>query len=208
MLIHLHFSDETMGTLSQRATEAVGGLDLPWRFAPRGDYDPEHNPSGLISFGTAENALVTDQLKEFTDRNVTISHEDFLYRGSHAGGSRFPLALAAHLNEYLTPHSPITPDMIQCVGAATAMHDILAWGVADPGDGVLTSRPVYGRFELDFGNKSQVRVVYSDNKTEDAFQDNIVDKFEEALMRSKKAGIHVKMVLIVNPHNPLVLPET
>lgn len=93
--------------------------------------------------------------------------------------------------------------MIQCVGAATAMHDILAWGVADPGDGVLTSRPVYGRFELDFGNKSQVRVVYSDNKTEDAFQDNIVDKFEEALMRSKKAGIHVKMVLIVNPHNPL-----
>jgi len=55
MLIHLHFSDETMGTLSQRATEAVGGLDLPWRFAPRGDYDPDHNPSGLISFGTAEN---------------------------------------------------------------------------------------------------------------------------------------------------------
>ncbi|RBR17057.1 uncharacterized protein FIESC28_06559 [Fusarium coffeatum] len=192
-----------MGTLSQRATEAVGGLDLPWRFAPRGDYDPDHNPSGLVSFGTAENALVTDQLKEFTDQNVTISHEDFLYRGSHAGGSRFPSALAAHLNEYLTPHSPITPDMIQCVGAATAMHDILAWGVADPGDGVLTSRPVYGRFELDFGNKSQVRVVYSDNKTKNAFQDNIVDKFEEALMRSKKAGIHVKMVLIVNPHNPL-----
>jgi bifunctional pyridoxal-dependent enzyme with beta-cystathionase and maltose regulon repressor activities len=93
--------------------------------------------------------------------------------------------------------------MIQCVGAATAMHDILAWGVADPGDGVLTSRPVYGRFELDFGNKSQVRVVYSDNKTEEAFQDDIVEKFEEALMRSKKAGIHVKMVLIINPHNPL-----
>lgn len=55
MLIHLHFSDETMGALSQRATEAVGGLDLPWRFAPRGDYDPDHNPTGLISFGTAEN---------------------------------------------------------------------------------------------------------------------------------------------------------
>lgn len=134
---------------------------------------------------------------------VIISNEDFLYRGSHAGGSRFPKALAAHLNEYLTPSTPITPDMIRCVGAATAMHDILAWGVADPGDGVLTSRPVYGRFELDFGNKSQARVVYSNNKTKEAFQDDIVDHFEEALVRSRKAGIHVKMVLIVNPHNPL-----
>jgi hypothetical protein len=43
-----------MGFLSQRATEAVGGLDLPWRFAPKGDYDADHNPNGLISFGTAE----------------------------------------------------------------------------------------------------------------------------------------------------------
>ncbi|KAM0087091.1 hypothetical protein ACKRZS_000629 [Fusarium odoratissimum] len=192
-----------MGFLSQRAIEAVGGLDLPWRFAPRGDYDADHNPNGLISFGTAEHALVTEELKEFTDKNVTISHDDFLYRGSHAGGPRFPKALAAHLNEYFQPYSPVTPDMIRCVGAATAMHDILAWGVADPGDGVLTSRPVYGRFELDFGNMSQVRVVYSNNKIEEAFQGDIVEKFEEALLRSRKAGVNVKMVLTVNPHNPL-----
>ncbi|RBQ69970.1 hypothetical protein FVER14953_04003 [Fusarium verticillioides] len=203
MLINLDFSDANMGFLSQRATEAVGGLDLPWRFAPRGDYDADHNPNGLISFGTAEHALVTEDLKEFTDKNVVISHEDFLYRGSHAGGSRFPKALAAHLNEYLQPYSPVTPHMIRCVGAATAMHDILAWGIADPGDGVLASRPVYGRFELDFGNMSQVRVVYSNNTIEEAFQDDIVEKFEEALLRSRKAGVNVKMVLIVNPHNPL-----
>ncbi|EXA00359.1 hypothetical protein FOWG_00617 [Fusarium oxysporum f. sp. lycopersici MN25] len=203
MLIHLNLSAAKMGFLSQRAIEAVGGLDLPWRFAPRGDYDADHNPNGLISFGTAEHALVTEELKEFTDKNVTISHDDFLYRGSHAGGPRFPKALAAHLNEYFQPYSPVTPDMIRCVGAATAMHDILAWGVADPGDGVLTSRPVYGRFELDFGNMSQVRVVYSNNKIEEAFQGDIVEKFEEALLRSRKAGVNVKMVLIVNPHNPL-----
>lgn len=93
--------------------------------------------------------------------------------------------------------------MIQVVGAATAMHDILAWGVANPHDGVLTSRPVYGRFELDFGNKSQVRVVYASTEAENSFQDDVVEKFEEALIRSRKAGINVKMLLIVNPHNPL-----
>ncbi|KAM5348795.1 hypothetical protein ACJ41O_008618 [Fusarium nematophilum] len=203
MLIHLHFSDEMADSLSRRATEAVGGLDLPWRFAPRADYHPDDNPSGLISFGTAENALVTEELKEFVDKNVTISLDDFLYRGSHAGGPRFPKALAVHLNEYLQPHSPIAPEMIQCVGAATAMHDILAWGVANPGDGILTSRPVYGRFELDFGNKSQVRVVYAETDARNAFQDDVVERFEEALVRSRNTGVNVKMVLIVNPHNPL-----
>ncbi|KAJ4250463.1 hypothetical protein NW757_007294 [Fusarium falciforme] len=203
MLIHLHFADEMANPLSRRATEAVGGLDLPWRFAPRGDYHPDNNPEGLISFATAENALVTQELKQFVDENVTFSLDDFLYRGSHAGGPRFPKALAVHLNEYLQPHDPITPDMIQVVGAATAMHDILAWGVADPYDGVLTSRPVYGRFELDFGNKSQVRVVYASTEAENSFQDDVVEKFEEALIRSRKAGINVKMLLIVNPHNPL-----
>ncbi|KAH6959123.1 pyridoxal phosphate-dependent transferase [Fusarium avenaceum] len=203
MLIHLQFSQEMTGSLSRRASEAISGLDLPWRYALRATYDPEHNPSGLISFGLAENALVTKEVKEFVDKNVTISTEDFLYRGSHAGGPRFPRALAVHLNEYLHPHFPITPDMVQCVGAATAMHDILAWAVADPGDAVLASRPIYGRFEVDFGNKSQVSVVYSNNKTEEAFHDDIVEKFEDALLRYQKAGVHIKMVLIVNPNNPL-----
>ncbi|KAM5377331.1 hypothetical protein ACJZ2D_005150 [Fusarium nematophilum] len=136
-------------------------------------------------------------------RRATEAVDDFLYRGSHAGGPRFPKALAVHLNEYLQPHSPIAPEMIQCVGAATAMHDILAWGVANPGDGILTSRPVYGRFELDFGNKSQVRVVYAETDARNAFQDDVVERFEEALVRSRNTGVNVKMVLIVNPHNPL-----
>ncbi|KAL6404860.1 hypothetical protein AUP68_11692 [Ilyonectria robusta] len=189
--------------LSQRATQTVRTLDLPWRFAPRAQYDPDNNPSGIISFATAENALVTDDVVDFAKKHATISAEHFLYRGTQAGGIRFPRALAAHLNEYLQPHAPITPDMIQCVGAATAMHDILAWSVADPGDGVLTSRPVYGRFELDFGNKSQARIVYADTDAENCFDETVVERFEEALERSNVEGVKVKMVLIVNPNNPL-----
>ncbi|KAK7433176.1 hypothetical protein QQZ08_000107 [Neonectria magnoliae] len=191
------------GLLSKRATETVDALDVPWRFAPRGEYDPESNPSGLISFATAENALVTDDVVAFANKHTTLSPESLLYRGSTAGGPRFPAALAAHLNEYLAPHTPIAADAVQCVGAATAMHDVLAWAVADPGDAVLTSRPVYGRFELDFGNKSRVRVVYADSDAEDCFDEGVVGRFEEALRRARGEGVEVKMVLIVNPNNPL-----
>ncbi|KPM41988.1 hypothetical protein AK830_g4599 [Neonectria ditissima] len=132
-----------------------------------------------------------------------LSADSLLYRGSVAGGPRFPQALATHLNEYLAPHTPIAAASVQCVGAATAMHDILAWAVADAGDAVLTSRPVYGRFELDFGNKAQVRVVYADTHPEDCFDESVVERFEEALRRSRAEGVEVKMVLIVNPNNPL-----
>ncbi|CAM1506360.1 Fc.00g060010.m01.CDS01 [Cosmosporella sp. VM-42] len=189
--------------LSSRATETVAGLNTPWRFAPRATYDPDKNQDGIISFATAENVLITDEIESFVKENVVFSSEHFLYRGSHGGGPRFPNALATHLNEYLNPHEPITADMIQCVGAATAMHDILAWGVADPGDGFLTSRPVYGRFELDFGNKSQVKVIYADTDAEGCLDADVVQKFEKALVRSNAAGVRIRAVFIVNPNNPL-----
>ncbi|KAF7550486.1 hypothetical protein G7046_g8001 [Stylonectria norvegica] len=200
------------GLLSERATETVASLDRAWRFAPRGQYDPVHNRSGLVSFATAENVLVTKEVETFVNKNtvtykrqtqVTISAKDLLYHGSHGGGSRFPDALATHLNEYMYPHTPITGDMIQCVGAATAMHDILAWGVADPDDGFLTSRPVYGRLELDFGNKSQVKVVYADTSAMNCFDGSVIEKFEEALVKSNAAGVNIKALFVVNPNNPL-----
>lgn len=111
--------------------------------------------------------------------------------------------MAVHLNEYLQPCEPITADDIKVTGAATPMHEILAWGLADPGDGILTSRPVYGRFELDFGNRAQVDVVYADTDAENCFDEDVVEKFEEALVRSEAQGVKIKAILIVNPHNPL-----
>lgn len=83
------------------------------------------------------------------------------------------------------------------------MHDMLAWGIANPGDGFLTSRPVYGRLELDFGNKSQARVVYADTDARNCFDEGVVHKFEETMKRSNALGVKIRAVFIVNPHNPL-----
>jgi aspartate/methionine/tyrosine aminotransferase len=107
------------------------------------------------------------------------------------------------MNEYFKPHQDVTAGDILLSSAGTAMHDILAWALANPGDGILTSRPVYGRFELDFGNKSQVKVVYADSHAENCFDEDVVDKFEKALTKSEATGTKIKALLIVNPHNPL-----
>lgn len=41
--------------ISDRASELIRALDLPWRWAPRGTYSPDENPGGLVTFATAEN---------------------------------------------------------------------------------------------------------------------------------------------------------
>lgn len=117
--------------------------------------------------------------------------------------ARFSRALANHLNEYMRPYESITADSIRVTSAATAMHDILAWGLADPGDAFLVSRPIYGRFEIDFGNKSQVKLVYADTNAETCFNVDVVEQFEKALVRSDYAAVKIRALLIVNPHNPL-----
>ncbi|EQK99772.1 Pyridoxal phosphate-dependent transferase, major region, subdomain 1 [Ophiocordyceps sinensis CO18] len=189
--------------LSKRSAATIAKQYLPWRFAPAQTYDAKTNPDGLISFGLAENKLIAGDVESFVNKAVKFESHQFSYGFSSAGGRRFPAALAVHLNEYLQPCEPITADDIKVTGAATPMHEILAWGLADPGDGILTSRPVYGRFELDFGNRAQVDVVYADTDAENCFDEDVVEKFEEALVRSEAQGVKIKAILIVNPHNPL-----
>lgn len=126
-----------------------------------------------------------------------------MYGYSTAGGQRFPKALAAHLNEYFHPYKPLTGDDILATGTATALHEILAFSFGDPGDGVLISRPCYGRFELDFGNKAEMPVVWADSNAENSFKPEVVTYLEEKLLQSNAAGTKIKALLIVNPHNPL-----
>ena len=126
-----------------------------------------------------------------------------MYRGSHAGGIRFPKALAVHLNEYLNPHSPLSGEDIHITNAATSLHETLAWCLADEGDKILTSRPVYGRFELDFGNRSNIKIWYADTTAEHAFDEDVVNAFETAMRAAKGSRIEIRALLLVNPHNPL-----
>jgi bifunctional pyridoxal-dependent enzyme with beta-cystathionase and maltose regulon repressor activities len=74
--------------------------------------------------------------------------------------------------------------------------------MANPGEAFLTSRPVYGNFEVDLGNMSSVKMVYADTTAHNCFGEDVVDAFEVALKRSNDAGVRVRTLLIVNPHNP------
>lgn len=135
--------------LSTRGHSNADQLDIPWRFLPTTKpYDPDNYPEGVISFATAENALVQKELEDFANK-VHIPGQAFRYAYCTGGGPQLPSAFATHMNEYFNPYKPISGTDIKVTAAATALHDILAFSLAAPGEGILTSRPYYGRFEID-----------------------------------------------------------
>lgn len=75
--------------------------------------------------------------------------------------------------------------------------------LAEPGDGILVSRPMYGRFELDYGLEAGVNIVYADTDPEEAFSSAVVDKYEIALKEAERRGQKIRAVLLVNPNNPV-----
>jgi 1-aminocyclopropane-1-carboxylate synthase len=80
---------------------------------------------------------------------------------------------------------------------------MLGYNLASRGDGILVSRPVYGRFELDYGVEAGVEMVYADTDTEEAFTPASVEKYELALDAAKESGMKIRALLLVNPHNPV-----
>lgn len=185
--------------LSPRGQANAAQLSIPWRFAKPHSYDPIINPSGLISFATAENCLIQQELHDFVSK-VPLPVAVLRYAFSTGGGPRLPTAFANHVNEYFAPSKLVRGEDVRITAAATALHDVLASSLCAEGEGVLTSRPYYGRFEIDFGNKAGVQLVPVDTDHESCFETDIVEAFERKL---KETEVRCKAVLIINPHNPL-----
>ncbi|KAJ5976205.1 hypothetical protein N7481_009912 [Penicillium waksmanii] len=175
--------------LSSRALKNVQQLERPFRFTPTPDYDPQTNPQGLISFGMAE--------------NVTFTLDSVSYRSSATINSRLPGIAAAHLDKVLSTHSPINPEHVFVADSPTSLGNILGFNLAERGEGIIVNRPVYGRFELDYGVEAGVEIVYADTTTDEAFTPNSVAKYEQALIEAEQRSIKIRAVLLVNPHNPV-----
>jgi histidinol-phosphate/aromatic aminotransferase/cobyric acid decarboxylase-like protein len=134
---------------------------------------------------------------------VTFTQDSISYRSSAPTAARLPAAAATHLNNILSPDIPIQLEHIVIADSATSLGNILGYNLAERGEGILVNRPVYGRFELDYGVEAGVEMVYADTATEEAFSPTSVDKYEQALEAARGRGMQIRAVLLVNPHNPV-----
>lgn len=71
------------------------------------------------------------------------------------GGPRLRKAMATHVNKYFNPVVPVESSNILFANGVSALCSMLGFLVGDPGDGVLLMRPIYGKFENDWGIMSE-----------------------------------------------------
>ncbi|KAL4743627.1 pyridoxal phosphate-dependent transferase [Aspergillus similis] len=188
--------------LSSRGKKKAKSFDIPWRFAVAPTYDKEANPDGIICFGMAEHGPVRADIAEYINSNVKFTTNSVCYP-SLSTLNALPAAISSHLNKYFKPVTRITPEMVVKVNGCSAAGNMLSFALAEPGDAVLVSRPVYGRFELDYGVQGGVEVVYADTDVDEIFGTACVQRYEEALEKARERGIRARALVVVNPHNPV-----
>ncbi|KAL4778805.1 pyridoxal phosphate-dependent transferase [Aspergillus varians] len=188
--------------LSSRGKKNADSYNIPWRFAVAPTYNKDTNPDGVICFGMAEHGPVRADIAEYINKKVTFDTNSVCY-GSMATENPLPAVAAAHLNRHLKPLTPIEPEMVVKASGCSAAGNMLAFALAEPGDGVLVSRPVYGRFELDYGVEAGVEIVYADTDPYEAFSLACIGKYEKALADAEARGVKIRAVVLVNPHNPV-----
>lgn len=130
---------------------------------------------------------------------VILTADSISYTMTPTTARRLPTALAAHMNRNFLPYEPINPDHVIVSSNTTAM---LGFTLGEPGDGILISRPTYGRLELDYSVEAGVEMVYAETEPEDSFLPTVIDKYEAALRDAEGRGQRICALLLVNPHNP------
>lgn len=146
-----------------------------------------------------------------TSHNVDYEHGIW-------GSEKLRIAMANHMNEYDSPHlskfkthsnryfkpfEPVDPENILFGTGCTGLCDILGYTIAEPGDGILLSRPIYQAFERDFGSRAKVKTVGVSFNGNDQFSLEAVKSYEDKLLESNASGTKIRALLICNPHNPL-----
>ncbi|KAL7941309.1 pyridoxal phosphate-dependent transferase [Trichoderma barbatum] len=166
-------------------------------------WDPDTNPSGIVSLGIAENTLMHDALSKHIHENLTLSNHAFTYGDGASGSNHLKKAMSRFLNKHLNPLTPIVPAHISVTNGCSSVVEHLSWAFANPGEGFLLGQPYYGTFIEDLTARTGAKVVTVPFHGVDPLSENAVAKYEEALKAAEAKGTKVAGLVLCNPHNPL-----
>uniref|UniRef100_A0A8H7N2C6 Aminotransferase class I/classII large domain-containing protein n=1 Tax=Bionectria ochroleuca TaxID=29856 RepID=A0A8H7N2C6_BIOOC len=166
-------------------------------------WDTTNNPSGYVSLGMAENALMQDELLKHIADNTSLRPQALTYGDGTTGSKRLKLALAQFINKHLNPHKKIDLDHITITNGCSSAIEHIAWAVGDHGDGFLITRPFFRAFIPTFGLRVDTEVVQVPCHGIDPFCVDVIQKYETRLQEAKAKGKNIAGVLLCNPHNPL-----
>ncbi|KAL7785508.1 pyridoxal phosphate-dependent transferase [Trichoderma ceciliae] len=166
-------------------------------------WDPDTNPSGIVSLGVAENRLMHDTLSKHIHENLALTNHAFTYGDGASGSSHLRKSMSRFLNKHLRPITLIEPAHISVTNGCSAAIEHLSWAFANPGEAFLLGQPYYGTFIEDLTARTGAEVVPVPFHGIDPLSENAVAKYEKALSEAETKGTKVAGLVLCNPHNPL-----
>ncbi|KAF9691887.1 hypothetical protein EKO04_009975 [Ascochyta lentis] len=168
-------------------------------------WHPESNPDGYVSLGLAENALMHNELRDFLNSKRLVDPQavGFTYGTGPYGSKDVRGAVAKFMNHHFKPAKKLQPDHIFATNGVTAAIEHCAWGLANPGDGILLGRPYYRAFLHDISMRTDVHVVPVAFGEADPCGIDCVPAYEKAILKSNEQGIPIRALMLCHPHNPL-----
>ncbi len=191
-------------------------------------YEWQHNPSGLVNFGVAENALLRAEIVDYINRaGWQLEGPDLAYNNRLTTSQKLKEAIAHLYNTYpdgypdrgdwheRKPRTPVEPEHIHIGSGAGNVLNTLAWSLCEKGDGVLLGLPLYNGFLLDWSFKAEAEIVRvplpmpeplgsaaAKEGARDWKSASTVELYEQALKEAEAKGIKTKVLLYCNPANP------
>lgn len=156
--------------------------------------------------GLAENSLMVDVQKDYFNSVFKVTDIDFTYGTDLSGSIRVHKALCDFVNDpegVFKPLVPLQPKHIICGAGVTALLDMLAFHVADEGDGILLAAPYYAGFNGDLKLRNSVQAIPVFVPRKDWFTPTGLETFEETYEAYTAKGVKIRAVILCNPHNPI-----
>uniref|UniRef100_UPI00358FB63D 1-aminocyclopropane-1-carboxylate synthase-like protein 1 n=1 Tax=Myxine glutinosa TaxID=7769 RepID=UPI00358FB63D len=172
-------------------------------------YDSITNPSGIVNLGTSENKISVDMMAKrlaqpdmFHIDPVTLCYADW------KGHYFLKKEMARFLTDYCRAPAPLDPENVVVVNGCGSLFTALSGVLCDDGDGILIPTPYYGVIDNDLQYYSGVRTVHVPLNSKVGAGETYpfqltVPKLEAALASAQDKEIHVRGLILINPHNPL-----
>ncbi|KXL48712.1 hypothetical protein M433DRAFT_152206 [Acidomyces richmondensis BFW] len=170
-------------------------------------YSATTSPDGIINLSIAENNAMLPEVISYLSTHLDFSKElptwNLSYGEGFWGSNRMRAALAGFMNRLLKPVEKIDARQVLIANGISTMLELVAWNIAEPGEGILMGQPIYQAFPWDIGAKAGVKAVHVPFGDADQFSPVAASYYEQALLKAEKEGVKVKALLLCHPHNPL-----
>ncbi|KAF2104668.1 PLP-dependent transferase [Rhizodiscina lignyota] len=198
-------TSRTIQGLSERGTALAISGGIRDRFGSvLGDpFHAESNPKGFVNIGTSESYTMLPEVTKFANERVRFEERDFSYGDGPWGSERLRCAMAKHMNKHFQPVQPVDPSDILFSNGVTSLCEQLGFSIAEAGDGIMFTRPIYQAFRSDFGTRAKITPVWVSFRGDDQFTTSSIKHWEAAYDQASKDGITIRAVMLCNPHNPL-----